>query len=324
MDLRRGRWLAIAVAIGLVAGCGGGGADSGDGAGSEDAARDAGGVGALAAPGAPDTSVAEEGAGSDAGEAAPGRLASVAAATRSIVYRVDLTVETEDVTGAARRAASLADTSGGFVESESTSGDGTDDGPRTSTLVLRVPVDRYGAVVDDLSALGTVVYRERSSEDVTEEVVDVDARIESQQASLTRLRQLLDDAESLADVVALEREIAAREAELDSLTRRQQQLAGLTELATVGVTFTAPGTAIGLADDPPDRGFLAGLERGWEAFTAAFAVALTVLGAAVPFVALALLVAVPVGWALRGRRRRAAAPAEPTATEPERVAEPVP
>jgi hypothetical protein len=163
------------------------------------------------------------GGGSDSDQGtAGGEAARVDPAPRAIVHVVDLTVVTDDVPGAARRAATLAETSGGYVQNENTtgSGDGTD-GPVRSTLSLRVPVGERVRIVEQVEALGEVRYRDRTAEDVTDQVTDVEARVATQRASIARLRVLLDDAADLRDVVTLEGELARREADLDSLLRRQ-------------------------------------------------------------------------------------------------------
>lgn len=317
------RWLALlALAVLLLSGCGGfmtSSSDSAAGGGDESAGSAPGEAGSVE-PGTPEdsgsgkggaTGGGGDGAATDeqSGGNSGGTITSVATATRSIIYRVDLGVQTEDVSGAVRRAVSLTRTAGGYVERENAVGDERDNGPRTASLVLRVPVQRFEAVVEDLSALGEVIYRDRTAQDVTEELVDVTSRIKSQQAALDRLRKLLERAESLSDVVVLEREVANREADLDSLQRRQKELAGLAELATISVEFSTPDSLNRFTE--PDRGFLVGLDAGWTAFLASVAVVLTVLGALVPWTVVALVVVGPLLalWRSRRQRRRARRPA---------------
>jgi hypothetical protein len=125
---------------------------------------------------------------------------------RPTIYNIDLVIETDDVAPAAARAAALAETSGGFVANEST--EGTD----SATLTLRIPSARHTTVVRDLEELGEVEHRSRTAEDVTAEVVDVEARVASQRRSIARIRELLDQAGDLSDVVRIEAELAIRRA----------------------------------------------------------------------------------------------------------------
>jgi hypothetical protein len=164
------------------------------------------------------------------------------------------------------------------------------------------------ALLADVARLGTVEATTRTSDDVTADVADIDARVRNAQASLARVRALMSRATSIGDVVALEGELSKRQADLEALEARQRALADQTAQATVTVRL--------LGSDAPapapaeSSGFLAGLRAGWDAFTSLVAGTLTVAGAVLPF----LLVLVPVGfavWAVR-RRRRAPVAVEPT------------
>lgn len=245
--------------------------------------------------------VADEGDGDVAepeGEEGVGTIsaASIDPSPRHVIYNIDLVIETDDVARAAARAAALAETSGGFVANESA--EGTD----SATLTLRIPSARHTTVVRDLEELGEVEHRSRTAEDVTAEVVDVEARVASQRRSIARIRELLDQASDLSDVVRIESELAGREANLDSLLSRQEQLSSLTTLATVTVTFYKTDRAP--EGGPNAVGFMSGLRGGWDAFVATIRVLGAVAGALLPFVAAAALIGIP-GWLLWRRRRSA-------------------
>jgi len=260
-------------------------------------------------------------------------VTSPALEDRSVIYLVDLVVEVDDVGDASDRAQAVATRFGGFVQSESTFGvppeplpvepGGFEDVPQGSSgvvygseqsiVVLRVPADRYEQAVDELEAIGETVSRNRNAQDVTDQVVDVQARIETQQASIDRLQTLLGEAERINDILAIETELTQRIAELESLKARQEQLASQTQLATVTVTFVPPETVV-----DEGSGFFAGLEAGWAAFVRSVEFGLTALGAVLPFLIALAVVAVPlVAWLIWRRRRqprRSAGPPAPVAT----------
>jgi hypothetical protein len=120
-----------------------------------------------------------------------------------------------------------------------------------------------------------------------------------QRRSIDRIRALLDQAADIDDVVRIESELASREAELDSLLRRQEELAKLTALATVTVTFLAPGSEA----EQANVGFVSGLRGGWNALVEAAKVAMAIIGALLPFALVAAAVGVPTWLAIRRRRR---------------------
>ena len=198
---------------------------------------------------------------------------------RSIIYRGTVSVRVKDVDGAAGEATGIVKTAGGFVSGDNrSSGSGAD----TATMELRIPADKFGAVVDQLADLGTEENRQITTEDVTEQTIDLDARITVQQARVDSGRKLLAQAKSLNDLVMLEREVATREADLASLQAKKRNLADLTALSTITVTLLDPDAEAAVADDDPP-GFLGGLGAGWDALLASLRVLLTVLGALLPW-----------------------------------------
>jgi hypothetical protein len=220
---------------------------------------------------------------------------------RSIVYRGSMTVRVKDVTAAASQATGIAQTAGGFIGSDNRDrGSGND----TATMELRVPADRFADVVGQLSKLGHEEARQISTEDVTEQTVDLDARISVQQARVDSGRRLLASAKSLNDLVMLEKEVATRESDLASLQAKKRHLADLVALSTISITLLneqAPAPA----PKPEKHGFVGGLAAGWHALLASLRVVLTVLGALLPWV---LAIGLPA-WAiyylvLRVRRQR--------------------
>ncbi|NEE01283.1 DUF4349 domain-containing protein [Phytoactinopolyspora halotolerans] len=217
------------------------------------------------------------------------------AINRNIIYTVDLRIDTEDAARAADEAAKIARTAGGFVAEENTT-------PRTSSLTLRIPTDEYNDAVRDLQELGDVVDRGTTTQDVTQQVVDTESRIDSQRQSIARIRELLDEATDLSDVISIESELASREADLDSLLSQQERLSDLTSLATVNVTFAEERDDEDEEEDGETFGFASGLSGGWDAFTTTLSVAAGVLAAMLPFLVLLALLGVPV-WIWHRRRR---------------------
>ena len=154
---------------------------------------------------------------------------------RLLVRRASLDVEVRDPTQFAERARSLTERLGGFVAHSSRTGNGDPDDGQVQ-LVLRVPSDSLDTALDSLGALGKVRSRTVSSDDVTEEVVDLQARVTNLRASRDRLRQLVGQATAVADVVAVERELTRVQGELDALEARLDYLRRSVTLAEITVT----------------------------------------------------------------------------------------
>ncbi|MFI5833811.1 DUF4349 domain-containing protein [Micromonospora sp. NPDC051300] len=285
MGGRRLRGVALA-AVGLAATLAVGACSAGGDSGGDSGGRDA------AAP------AAEGGAGRDRDQAAPGGTggADLRVDQRSIIYTGTMQVRVDDVEAAAREATAAVTAAGGFVGGDRRSSQSAD---ARAVLTLRVPADRFAGVLDQLAGYGRQERREIRTEDVTEQVVDLDARIATQRARVESARKLLAQASSVDQLVTLENEVGTRQADLAALEARKRRLADLTALSTITVTFL--GRDASTADEGADLGFLSGLGGGWAVFLTSVRVLLTVLGAVLPF---AVVIGVPLWLLLRWRRRR--------------------
>ncbi|HVF19696.1 MAG TPA: DUF4349 domain-containing protein [Mycobacteriales bacterium] len=226
-----------------------------------------------------------------------------AATDRAIAYVGELRVEVEVVTEATASAITqVAGVGGTLANQESVLGDSA-----MSSLTFKVPPAQFSRLLTSLGRLGKPVGQTVTSEDVTEQLVDLEARLRTAKASADRVRALLSRAGSITEIVTLEREVAAREAEVESMQARLRSLDGRVEEATLTLLLTADGDSLAEPDD--DRGFFAGLRGGWDAFTKSASVVATVAGAVLPFL---VALAVPAAVAVAVRRRRH--PGEPATT----------
>ncbi|OKJ75259.1 DUF4349 domain-containing protein [Streptomyces sp. CB02460] len=215
-----------------------------------------------------------------------------------VIRTASLSVEVKDTSKAAANARAVAQGAGGLVEKETT--ERIDATRESAHLVLRVPQEAYDEVLRELSGAGKLVSRTSAAKDVTDQVVDTDSRIATQRASVARVRELMDRADKLADVVTLEGELSSRQAELESLLAQQASLKDRTTLATVTLDLVEPEAA---AEADDDAGFPDAVAGGWHAFLTMLRWLAMAVGAAAPFLAGAALLAVL--WRLLHRRRGA-------------------
>jgi hypothetical protein len=313
---------AAALATGLVlAACSSGGssaspASAGGGAtGSGSAAVAPGTAGEVAATASPATGFdAKSGAAAAPAAAAGGPAVVPGLLDRSIIRTAAVSVQVKNVLDAAAGVETLAAGAGGFVSDEQTNASPDHPSYARAVITVRVPGARLPQLLGDLARLGTLQSQSQSSSDVTGQVIDVNARIKSQQDSVNRIRALLAQATTIGQVVQIESELADRQGALESLEGQAKALADQTSLATVTATLVGPA-AVPVVPKPTPKpaGFGHGLSQGWKAFTSATTWLLTALGTLLPFV----LVAVPLGWAaLVYRRRRTGPGAAPVPTEP--------
>ncbi|WP_236789808.1 DUF4349 domain-containing protein [Amycolatopsis sp. GM8] len=236
-----------------------------------------------------------------AAKAAPATATApgTAGQARQLARTAQLAMTAPDVGGAAAQARQIAVTAGGYSGSEQTD-------PRSATLTLAVPSDSLDDVLARLSKLGQVTSTQQSAADVTDQVVDVESRLETARRSVDRVRALLDRATSLSDITSIESQLTTRESDLESLQARQKSLTTTVTLATLTLTVT-PTPAPPLT--PQDPGFLTGLTTGWNGFQTFGAASLHVLGAALPFL---LILGIPLTALIWLWRRRTRTPHQTT------------
>nr|MDQ4008587.1 DUF4349 domain-containing protein [Actinomycetota bacterium] len=233
--------------------------------------------------------------------------------SRDVIQRASIAVRSRNVGGALVEVHTIVEGAQGIVADEHTV-TGRHGDPRRSTLTLRVPADAFSVVLRDLGGLGKLASKQVSTEDVSTELVDVEARIISAERTIKRVRDLLDAADDFSDILSLEGELARREADLASLQAQQTYLEDQTALSTIQMSLLPRLERRAEPEEEP-AGFLAGLHTGWDALVGLVTVLLTVLGVLLPL----LVVLVPVGalvwWAVRRvARRRPLQPAQPPAT----------
>ncbi len=238
--------LGVAALLTLVA-CSGADGDDAGGSTADSAAQpqgasaerqlggsgdDAGGAEAPAEDGA-DADVSS--GGSDGSVAVP-----VLDAERSVISTAVVSVRSDDATRTRTEVMRIVDVHRGQVSDEETSTDESGQ-VQLSRLVLRIPASDFAETVGELEKVGELASSDKSSEDVSFDVIDTRARIRAQEQSLRRVELLLERAESIRDVVSIESELTRRQAELEALKSKQAYLSDQTTYATVTVYVEQKG-----------------------------------------------------------------------------------
>ena len=157
--------------------------------------------------------------------------------SRKIVSTADTNLAVEDVEAAMVEVRAIAESLGGFVETLSSSGTGDAQQARVS---LRVPSEQFFRALERIEALGEVHSRNVGSEDVTEQHIDLQARLKNAQREEESLLRVLERAEMVSDVLAIERELFRVRGEIERLEAQLQFLERRVDLATLTVNLFAP------------------------------------------------------------------------------------
>ncbi|MEL7207279.1 MAG: DUF4349 domain-containing protein [Actinomycetota bacterium] len=293
------RFALLAAALALfVAACGG--APDGDTARAE-VADESGGAESEA------TAVAseEEAAGDDVVAPAAGVTLVDSAQGRQIVSTATIELDVEEAEEVTAEVARLVAAAGGFVAGEDT----TNHGGTRSSLVLRVPPEEFSTVLVALADLGDVRAQRIETDEVTEQVVDLQSRIASAEASVDRVRSLLERAGAVDELAQVEAELLQRETTLETLRGQLRTIEQQVALATIHVELSSEGAAPVVEPDDELPSFLGGLATGWDGLVVAFATVSAAVGVLLPWLVLAAVMGLPTWRIVRSRRLRERAPA---------------
>ena len=194
-----------------------------------------------AAPDFADESVAREAdlAGAPSAPGAAGAAEALAIGDRKVINTGSVAVRVEVVADAVTQVRTVAETLGGFVGQLSLFGEAE---AQQATITIRVPQDQFFTALDRLEALGKVLSKDIGSQDVSEQFIDLEARLKSLQQEEARLLDLLGVAESVSDILAIESELARVRAGIESIQGTLNFLQRRVDLSTITVSLFGPET----------------------------------------------------------------------------------
>jgi hypothetical protein len=153
---------------------------------------------------------------------------------RDIIFVADIVVAVTDVAVAGDAASREIAALGGFVFGQVTSG-----APNpTTVLTFKVFPEDFQEALRRLGDLGELRSQSISADDVTERIVDIESRINTAEASVERLRSLLEGAGDINTIAQLESQLLERETQLETMRGQLRTLEDQVALATIVVTLT--------------------------------------------------------------------------------------
>jgi len=276
----------VVLAAVAVAGCSSGGEDSGGAAGV---------TGDFEAGGGAESAVSGNVAGADkALPSAQRNVSGVPEIGPQVVQTssVRLSMQRGRFDETVDEARSIAAGLGGFVVSSSASQGSTQRLVR-GTLVLRIPARNYAEAMKSLAALGRVESRRENGQDVSQEYVDLRARIRQLQAVESQLLELLDRANTVGAALAVQQQLSQVQLDLEQARGRLQYLDDQVAFSTISLDLhervlpvpTSRGDHFGILDawSKAASGFLAVL--GWTFIVLATAAPLVLILAFTLFLA---------------------------------------
>ncbi len=161
--------------------------------------------------------------------------------SRKVIRSAELAIEVASPAAAEAKVSSLVEQLGGYVassEREVVADEGARSEARVS-LSLRVPAERMGEALREIKRLGRGAETEKiGSEDVTDEDIDVDARITNQRHLEQQLVSILATANNVDSALKVHHELTAVRTEIDRLEGRKRFLENETSLAKIALSLS--------------------------------------------------------------------------------------
>ena len=158
-----------------------------------------------------------------------------------IVYTGTLSVQVSDVPAAVTAGRAAVAAVGGYLSGSRQSLDGDQ---AVASITYRIPADRWEDALVALRALGTVVGEETDAEEVTGQLVDLNARIRNMRLSEAAIQRLTERATTIDDLLAVEQQLSALRGQIEQLDAQRAALEDRSALGTLTVTYGEAVVAI--------------------------------------------------------------------------------
>jgi SOS-response transcriptional repressor LexA len=237
--------------------------------------------------------------------AASSSQASSQAIERKIIRNAELTIELDSPEEAQRRIAAIAEKHGGFVvTSESRQNEGDQQAaPRTSVNVIaRVPAARFADAVEEIQQVGGhVLHRKITGQDVTEEFIDLEARLRAKRALESQFLEIMKRAQKVSDALEVQTQLAEVRGEIERLEGRRRFLENQAALSTITVTLQTPAPIIAATTG----GFWHSIKLAFgDGLDTAAEIVLGIIRFVIVMIPVVALILLPLWFAVRWLRKR--------------------
>lgn len=239
---------------------------------------------------------------------------TIAGQPQKIVYTVNLSLETVSFDEAVGQIDEMAGEVGGFVQDSYVEGTNLSQKyyARSADFTVRVPADRLDEYVKMLESAFHVVYKQKSSSNITGSYYDAQSRLNSLRVQEERLMAMLKESAELKYLLEVQRELADVQYQIDSLLSSLNRMDSSVSLSTVIIRLQEVNT---YGDDQPVNAPTTFGERSqetlgdsWNRFVSVCQGILLALIALIPFLPLIAVVLIVVLLVLRRRRRKNSEP----------------
>lgn len=207
--------------------------------------------------------------------------------TRKIITTHDITLEVSGFEEAFRKIAKIAQENGGYTTATNRST--YDNGTPSGEIKMRVPLSKADTVLEEIRKLGKIRSEGSSGEDITDQYIDLEARLKNERAAESRLLAIMQkNTAKVADIIVVENELTRVRGEIESMVARIRNWDLQTQTVAINVsvqTQTSAMPAFGRVWRPIRTAF----RDGAEGFAESLHWVIVFIGAAAPWLALIII-----------------------------------
>jgi hypothetical protein len=162
--------------------------------------------------------------------------------SRKIIRNAELTLEADSPEASLQKITTIAEGKGGFVvESQESSSDVRTTEHDTVTMTVRVPAEKFNETLDEIRrSANRVIVENVKGEDVTEEFIDIEARLKAEKALEEQFLEIMKRANSVDDALNVQRQLADVRGEIEKIEGRKRFLENQSSLSTIKVKLQTP------------------------------------------------------------------------------------
>jgi hypothetical protein len=187
-------------------------------------------------------------------------------------------------------ATAIATAAGGYVQNSSQQSSQTS----SADIVIRVPAGSFGTAVNRLKGLGTVRSSSIGGDDVTRQLIDLNARLVNLQAQRRVLLGLMQKATTIAASILVENQLSQVQGAIEQLSGQLRYVHDRADFSTITLSMMAAGA---VAPAPQHASSL------WQAMTRSLDAAQSVVTAVIVGLGFVIPIALLVGLAAILARR---------------------
>lgn len=214
---------------------------------------------------------------------------------RKIILNATLNLETTGFDNAVAGISAAVSKSGGYISTAKVGTDSSD--AQFAHYTIRVPAEGYAQLLEDICTIATARSREETSEDITGQYVDVEARLKALKAQESRLLELMAEAGDLADLIVIQDQLTDVQYEIDRYASQKKTFDDLIAYSTITVYLAEVKTLTEPLPESYGQKIAHAFRESWRQFGAFFKQLGIVLVYALPLllvVAVALAVIRPL------------------------------